>query len=357
MDETALGDRVRAMLASAEVQMQAQVAAGVPMHDAQQAVTFKFNQECQQLCLKALEERDLALIHYAKKGPAALHVLQRAGALVPPWLLTRPPGRPLQQQLEELADVLDGSREQREYEMRARVVRTATEAKYNQLRPTPESMYDPDISHVIRPEDAIRLRDAPGVEGVLVLDPDPALLPSTMLFEAIRELRSLVDIRTQASINPCNRGSYHGFLPLGQSEAARQGLGPATCLLLRRFGALPALVSRAGWHRRLAMPPAVQLGFYPSDTGAKYSPHLDRNPGEVGNRREITFLIYLNIDWDAKRWGGHLRLHPDDDKAPRVDVEPIGGRIVVFRSGTQVHEVMPCKGRDRLALTLWCEYE
>ena len=150
VDETALGDRVRAMLASAEVQMQAQVAAGVPMHDAQQAVTFKFNQECQQLCLKALEERDLALIHYAKKGPAALHVLQRAGALVPPWLLTRPPGRPLQQQLEELADVLDGSREQREYEMRARVVRTATEAKYNQLRPTPESMYDPDISHVIR---------------------------------------------------------------------------------------------------------------------------------------------------------------------------------------------------------------
>jgi SM-20-related protein len=107
------------------------------------------------------------------------------------------------------------------------------------------------------------------------------------------------------------------------------------------------------------MPPAVQLGFYPCGTGAKYTPHLDRNPGEVGNRREITFLLYLNADWDVNKWGGQLRLHPDptEGRVSTVDVEPLGGRIVVFKSGEQVHEVMPCEGRDRLALTLWCEYE
>ena len=162
----------------------------------------------------------------------------------------------------------------------------------------------------------------------------------------------------------------------------------------------------------------MQLGFYPGGSGARYSPHLDRNPGEaglereitrdlseitprsleitprspettrdhprpqVGLKREITFLLYLNVDWDTDRHGGCLRLHPPDraSGAP-VDVAPLGGRVVVFQSGKrhtraalrwnaamtslgaslpigkQLHEVLPCDGADRLALTLWCEYE
>lgn len=107
------------------------------------------------------------------------------------------------------------------------------------------------------------------------------------------------------------------------------------------------------------LPPAVQLGFYPASSGARYSPHLDRNPGEVGLKREITFLVYLNLDWDAANCGGQLRLHPagGEGGGGSVDVAPIGGRVVVFQSGKQMHEVLPCEGRDRLALTLWCEYE
>ena len=102
----------------------------------------------------------------------------------------------------------------------------------------------------------------------------------------------------------------------------------------------------------------------------------------MGLKREITFLLYLNVDWDTDRHGGCLRLHPPDraSGAP-VDVAPLGGRIVVFQSGKrhtraalrwnaamtslgaclpigkQLHEVLPCDGADRLALTLWCEYE
>jgi hypothetical protein len=138
------------MFAKAEEAMRGQVQSGVPMHQAQQAVTFEFHQAVQNLCMKLLQQRDMALIQYAKQGAAALSTLQRAGALVPPWLLSQAPHRPVQQQLEELADQLDGSREQREYDLRARIVRTVTQTQYNQLRPTPESLFDPDVAHIIR---------------------------------------------------------------------------------------------------------------------------------------------------------------------------------------------------------------
>ena len=39
-----------------------------------------------------------------------------------------------------------------------------------------------------------------------------------------------------------------------------------------------------------------------------------------------------------------------------VDIEPLAGRVVVFESGKQMHEVRE-SAVDRLALTLWVEYE
>jgi hypothetical protein len=150
IDEASLGVRICSMFATAEETMRGQVQSGIPMHQAQQAVTFEFNRAVQHVCMKTLQERDMALIHYAKQGADALLTLQRVGALVPPWLLSRARHRTVQQQLEELAEMLDGSREQREYDLRARVVRIATQTQYNQLRPTPESLFDPDVAHVIR---------------------------------------------------------------------------------------------------------------------------------------------------------------------------------------------------------------
>ena len=122
---------------------------GAPQHEAQQRASFGFNQTMQRACMSALEQRDLSLIHYARRGAASLGALQRLGALAPAWLLTRPPGRPVRLQLEELADTLDGSREAREYELRARLVRSVTEGAYNKLRPPPESLADPSVDHVI----------------------------------------------------------------------------------------------------------------------------------------------------------------------------------------------------------------
>ena len=162
------------------------------------------------------------------------------------------------------------------------------------------------------------------------------------------------------SANPCNEGSFHGMLPTHPNGDNASALGRHTSELLRRLAALPGLVERYGWHRKLSVPPMVQLGFYPGGSGARYRPHLDRWANEVNNRRELTFLVYVNVGWDAATNGGCLRLHPPADGAGAepVDVEPIAGRLVVFESGRQMHEVCESRaGADRLALTLWVEYE
>lgn len=74
------------------------------------------------------------------------------------------------------------------------------------------------------------------------------------------------------------------------------------------------------------MPYSVQLGQYSAKSGAHYRPHLDKQPWERENLREITILLYTNVGWDAKRSGGCLRLHPTPmGSAPTHDVEPIAG--------------------------------
>ena len=104
----------------------------------------------------------------------------------------------------------------------------------------------------------------------------------------------------------------------------------------------------------------VQLGYYPGGSGARYRPHLDRWASEVSNRRELTFLVYVNVGWDAAKSGGALRLHPDPNSPGEgvTDIAPIAGRLVIFESGKQMHEVCESVvGAHRLALTLWVEYE
>ena len=149
------------------------------------------------------------------------------------------------------------------------------------------------------------------------------------------------------------------MIPVDMASAKQMGLHAHTLALMRKFVALPAIVERFGWPRELLSPAMMQLGYYPGGSGARYRPHLDRWPNEVNNRRELTFLVYLNVGWDANAVGGHLRLHPEKGSSdPIVDVAPTAGRVVIFQSGKQMHEVCESiAGADRLALTLWVEYE
>jgi SM-20-related protein len=80
--------------------------------------------------------------------------------------------------------------------------------------------------------------------------------------------------------------------------------------------------------------------------------------------RQLTCLLYLNKDWVAED-GGQLRVftHPGvrlekgDDPfnfwgVNGYDVNPLFGRMIIFRSELVEHAVLPCF-KERMALTFW----
>ena len=80
--------------------------------------------------------------------------------------------------------------------------------------------------------------------------------------------------------------------------------------------------------------------------------------------RMLTMIFYLNPTW-SEADKGQLRLYlgpgaravvfrPKGSKLdlPYVEIPPTLGRLVIFRS-TMLHEVLPCEGDLRLAVTQW----
>ncbi|EOD39617.1 hypothetical protein EMIHUDRAFT_351499 [Emiliania huxleyi CCMP1516] len=130
-------------------------------------------------------------------------------------------------------------------------------------------------------------------------------------------------------------------------------------------------------------PRLLMLARYPPSAGG-YVPHLDNDAadpdhqrGPVGLRacdRVYTCILYLQSGW-SEADDGRLRLHRPRGRAERgeaaaaaveeeeeegwafagrdyVDVEPVGGRLVVFDSRRMLHEVRPSFA-PRWALTAW----
>lgn len=92
----------------------------------------------------------------------------------------------------------------------------------------------------------------------------------------------------------------------------------------------------------------AMVACYPGN-GTYYLRHID-NPCQNG--RVLTCIYYLNINWDACRDGGLLRIYPKG--SPEVaNVEPIFDRLLFFWSDSRnPHEVKPSY-RGRFAITLW----
>lgn len=84
------------------------------------------------------------------------------------------------------------------------------------------------------------------------------------------------------------------------------------------------------------------------ETGSFYKRHLDQFKSDRG--RKFSLVLYLNEDWKESD-GGYLTLYPEDI-AP-VDVYPLGGRAVFFRSDEMEHEVHPSPTRERLSIAGW----
>jgi len=89
----------------------------------------------------------------------------------------------------------------------------------------------------------------------------------------------------------------------------------------------------------------LHYAWYPP--GAGYARHVDQL--QRRGERRVSMALYLNDRW-AESDGGALRLFGDDGRFR--DIEPEGGRLVIFLTERREHAVMPTR-RPRLSLTGW----
>lgn len=90
------------------------------------------------------------------------------------------------------------------------------------------------------------------------------------------------------------------------------------------------------------------LAHYPA--GAGYQRHLDQFKGR--NNRMISCVLYLNKDWVPEQ-GGELKIYLPEGE---LLVEPLAGRMVLFKSAEIEHEVMATTA-NRYSLTGWLLYK
>ncbi len=88
----------------------------------------------------------------------------------------------------------------------------------------------------------------------------------------------------------------------------------------------------------------VHMTIYPP--GSYYKRHLDQFKKD--DHRKLSVIVYLNESWTEAE-GGQLRIYLPDKY---IDVLPIAGRLVCFRSDQLEHEVLPAS-RPRLSITGW----
>lgn len=82
----------------------------------------------------------------------------------------------------------------------------------------------------------------------------------------------------------------------------------------------------------------------------------------AGDMRKLTAILYLQEGWSPGQ-GGQLRMFlpptrkASDMELPFVDIEPLGGRLVLFWSDVMVHSVCESSASSeaeyRWALTVW----
>ncbi len=81
----------------------------------------------------------------------------------------------------------------------------------------------------------------------------------------------------------------------------------------------------------------IHMTIYP--VGSYYKRHLDQFKQD--DHRKLSVICYLNDEWKDDH-GGQLRMYLDNNQ---LDVLPVGGRLVCFRSDMIEHEVLPATPR------------
>jgi SM-20-related protein len=118
---------------------------------------------------------------------------------------------------------------------------------------------------------------------------------------------------------------------------------PTEALLLRSLEQLRLRLNEGAYLGLFGL--EIHYAWYPP--GTAYSLHVDRPLGSAARR--VSFVLYLNEQWSAAD-GGALRIRADNGLFR--DIEPLGGRLVLFLSESREHEVLVTRV-PRLSLTGW----
>lgn len=136
-------------------------------------------------------------------------------------------------------------------------------------------------------------------------------------------------------INEAIRGDYIQWVD-------RTSAQPSIQAYLTKLNALISFVNQALF---LSLKDyEVHMTIYPP--GSYYKRHLDQFKKD--DHRKLSVICYLNENWKEEE-GGQLRIYLPEKN---MDVLPIAGRLVCFRSDQLEHEVLAAT-RPRLSLTGW----
>jgi len=141
--------------------------------------------------------------------------------------------------------------------------------------------------------------------------------------------------REEKKINERIRGDYVHWID-------RQAAGPELNVYFQRLGEMILYINQSLFLSLKDF--EVHLTLYPA--GSYYKRHIDQFKGD--DHRRLSIILYLNNDWKSEE-GGQLCLHLP---AGPLNIDPVAGRMVCFRSDTIEHEVLPAT-RDRLSITGW----
>ena len=113
----------------------------------------------------------------------------------------------------------------------------------------------------------------------------------------------------------------------------------------RYFQVLEQMRIHLSEYFRIALPWfECHLATYPA--GSFYTKHVDQF--KETNNRIFSVILYLNQDWKPE-YGGQLRVYENGE---HVDILPIMGRFVCFRSDMVEHEVLKTT-HPRYSITGW----
>lgn len=99
----------------------------------------------------------------------------------------------------------------------------------------------------------------------------------------------------------------------------------------------------------------IEAHFAVYEKGHFYDRHIDQKMSLLSSSRVLTFVVYLHAAWKTGN-GGELVVTEDDTDQVKQIIEPLPGRVVIFKSDEVWHEVRK-SNFTRSSLTGWFRYD